>query len=113
MRKMPRISKYGSCITLQRKGCIKLHREENCNKSEISYTWIIVTALLILTSGPLFLIVEYCSHGNLKDFLRNNRPSLLELSGDMEVSLTFRDLLSFAYQITKGMSYLSSKKVIE
>lgn len=62
--------------------------------------------------GPLFLIVEYCSHGNLKDFLRNNRPSLLELSGDMEVSLTFRDLLSFAYQITKGMSYLSSKKCI-
>ena len=78
-----------------------------------SLTLELFTALLILTSGPLFLIVEYCSHGNLKDFLRNNRPSLLELSGDMEVSLTFRDLLSFAYQITKGMSYLSSKKVIE
>lgn len=62
--------------------------------------------------GPLFLIVEYCSRGNLRDFLRNNRPSLLEVTGDMEPLLTFRDLLSSAYQITRGMSYLSSKKCI-
>ena len=57
--------------------------------------------------------MEYCSRGNLRDFLRNNRPSLLEVTGDMEPLLTFRDLLSSAYQITRGMSYLSSKKVLK
>ena len=63
-------------------------------------------------AGPLFLIVEYCPHGNLRDFLRDSRPSLLDLAHEKEASqLTFRDLLSMAYQITRGMSYLSSKKV--
>lgn len=62
--------------------------------------------------GPLFLIVEYCPHGNLRDFLRNNRPSLIELTEHMKAQLTFRDLLSIAYQIARGMSYLSSKKCI-
>ena len=63
-------------------------------------------------SGPLFLIVEYCPHGNLRDFLRDSRPSLLDLEDEKAASqLTFRDLLSMAYQITRGMSYLSSKKV--
>lgn len=63
--------------------------------------------------GPLFLIVEYCPHGNLRDFLRDSRPSLLDLADEKAASqLTFRDLLSMAYQITRGMSYLSSKKCI-
>lgn len=63
--------------------------------------------------GPLFLIVEYCPHGNLRDFLRDSRPSLLDLEDEKAASqLTFRDLLSMAYQITRGMSYLSSKKCI-
>ena len=56
--------------------------------------------------------MEYCPHGNLRDFLRNNRPSLIELTEDMGAQLTFRDLLSIVYQIARGMSYLSSKKVI-
>ena len=60
-------------------------------------------------SGPLLLIVEFCPYGNLRDFLRSNRPSLID---DKKAQLlTFRDLLSIAYQITRGMSYLSSKKV--
>lgn len=63
-------------------------------------------------SGPLFLIVEYCPHGNLRDFLRNNRPSIVELTEAVTAQLTLRDLLSIAYQIARGMSYLSSKKVI-
>ncbi|KAL9983803.1 hypothetical protein ACROYT_G006033 [Oculina patagonica] len=63
--------------------------------------------------GPLFLIVEYCPHGNLRDFLRDSRPSLLEPTAEKtEPQLTLRDLLSIAYQIGRGMSYLSSKKCI-
>lgn len=62
--------------------------------------------------GPLYLIVEYCPHGNLRDLLRNSRPSLVELTEDIGAPLTFRDLLSTAYQIARGMSYLSSKKCI-
>ena len=74
-----------------------------CKLKEVAY---------FAPSGPLFLIVEYCPHGNLRDFLRDSRPSLLDLVHEKEASqLTFRDLLSMAYQITRGMSYLSSKKV--
>ena len=62
-------------------------------------------------SGPLLLVVEYCANGNLRDFLRNHRPSQIDLANDPVPQLKIKDLLSFAYQITKGMSYLSSKKV--
>ncbi|RMX38498.1 hypothetical protein pdam_00015234 [Pocillopora damicornis] len=62
--------------------------------------------------GPLYLIVEYCPHGNLRDFLRDNRPSLTDINGKTTAQLTLRDLLSIAYQIARGMSYLSSKKCI-
>ncbi|PFX31063.1 fibroblast growth factor receptor 3-like [Stylophora pistillata] len=62
--------------------------------------------------GPLYLIVEYCPHGNLRDFLRDNRPSLIKVNEKTAAQLTLRDLLSIAYQIARGMSYLSSKKCI-
>ena len=81
-------------------------------------------------AGPFYVIVEYCEHGCLLKYLRRSRleengyvnqkvryryqsPNLKEqtdpnLRGDL---LTMRDLLSFAWQIAKGMSYLSSIKV--
>lgn len=65
--------------------------------------------------GPLFVIVEYAHHGNLRDFLRKHRPS----SGYEEASeekdkriLTQKDLVSFAYQVARGMDYLASRRVI-
>lgn len=67
-------------------------------------------------SGPLFVVVEYAPHGNLRDFLRQHRPSSgFDVSiGDKKEkkTLTQKDLVSFAYQVARGMEYLASRRVI-
>ena len=52
-------------------------------------------------------------YANFQDFLRRNRSqhNYRNLHGESS-SLTARDLTSFAFQIAKGMAYLSSRKVI-
>lgn len=64
--------------------------------------------------GPLYVIVEYATHGNLRDFLRKHRPnSYIDNQQEKEKqSLTQKDLVSFAYQIARGMEYLASRKCI-
>ncbi|KAL4240559.1 hypothetical protein ACF0H5_001351 [Mactra antiquata] len=81
------------------------------------------------TDGPFYLVVEYCEHGCLLKYLRRSRleengyvnsgirfksPNVKEqtdpeLNGDL---LSMRDLLSFAWQIAKGMCYLSEIKLV-
>jgi len=68
-------------------------------------------------NGPLYVIVEFAPHGNLRDFLREHRPSLgYEPAIGQELkerkTLTQKDLVSFAYQVARGMEYLSSKRCI-
>lgn len=64
--------------------------------------------------GPLFVIVEYAPHGNLRDFLRKHRPTpFTDNEHEKErQTLTQKDLVSFAYQIARGMEYLASRKCI-
>uniref|UniRef100_A0AAQ5XTP6 Fibroblast growth factor receptor n=1 Tax=Amphiprion ocellaris TaxID=80972 RepID=A0AAQ5XTP6_AMPOC len=66
--------------------------------------------------GPLYVVVEYASQGNLREYLRSRRPAGLEYwSGSRQVSLgsvEVRELVSAAYQVARGMSYLASKKCI-
>ncbi|XP_014245974.2 uncharacterized protein LOC106664605 [Cimex lectularius] len=67
--------------------------------------------------GPLYVIVEYAPYGNLRDFLRQHRPSsgyepaIGEAIKDRN-TLTQKDLVSFAYQAARGMDYLASKRCI-
>lgn len=69
-------------------------------------------------NGPLYVVVEFAPHGNLRDFLRSRRPPNstgyekpgLEKSSDKP--LTEKDLISFAYQIARGMEYLASRQCI-
>ncbi|KAM8924658.1 proto-oncogene tyrosine-protein kinase receptor Ret [Pelodytes ibericus] len=74
--------------------------------------------------GPLHLIVEYAKYGSLRSFLRESRkvgPS--SIGGDSnrnssyldnpdERALTMGDLISFAWQISRGMQYLAEMKLV-
>lgn len=67
--------------------------------------------------GPLYVIVEYAPHGNLKDFLRSHRFGTANyedmISGEKEKKiLTQKELISFAYQIARGMEHLASRRCI-
>ncbi|XP_055933516.1 fibroblast growth factor receptor 4-like [Argiope bruennichi] len=64
-------------------------------------------------NGPFYVIVEYAANGNLRDYLRNHRPVPgYEVSNTQKDFMSEKNLLSFAYQVAKGMEYLSSKKCI-
>uniref|UniRef100_A0AAQ4S9F9 Fibroblast growth factor receptor n=1 Tax=Gasterosteus aculeatus aculeatus TaxID=481459 RepID=A0AAQ4S9F9_GASAC len=64
--------------------------------------------------GPLYVLVEYASKGSLREYLRARRPPGTDYTFDMtkvpEEQLTFKDLLSCAYQVARGMEYLASKR---
>ncbi|XP_069095321.1 fibroblast growth factor receptor 2 isoform X6 [Pleurodeles waltl] len=66
--------------------------------------------------GPLYVIVEYASKGNLREYLRTRRPPGMEYSFDInripEEQMTFKDLVSCTYQLARGMEYLASQKCI-
>ncbi|XP_024252936.1 fibroblast growth factor receptor 1b isoform X1 [Oncorhynchus tshawytscha] len=66
--------------------------------------------------GPLHVVVEYASQGNLREYLRCRRPVGLEYwSGPTRApldTLEVRELVSAAYQVARGMAYLASQKCI-
>uniref|UniRef100_A0A8D0HEW8 Proto-oncogene tyrosine-protein kinase receptor Ret n=1 Tax=Sphenodon punctatus TaxID=8508 RepID=A0A8D0HEW8_SPHPU len=74
--------------------------------------------------GPLYLIVEYAKYGSLRSFLRESRkvgPSYVGSEGNRnssyldnpdERALTMGDLISFAWQISRGMQYLAEMKLV-
>ncbi|EDV51734.1 fibroblast growth factor receptor homolog 2 [Drosophila erecta] len=73
--------------------------------------------------GPLWVIVEYAPHGNLKDFLKLNRPGAPQRRSDSDGYLDDKPLIStqqlgekeltkFAFQIARGMEYLASRRCI-
>ena len=64
------------------------------------------------------MVVEYAANGNLRDFLRSHRPPdsgyekpLPFLVDGSLRQLTPKDLVSFAFQVARGMEYLANKKV--
>lgn len=69
----------------------------------------------VLLAGPLYVLVEYASKGNLREYLRARRPPGMDYSFDTckipDEQLTFKDLVSCAYQVARGMEYLASQKV--
>ncbi|XP_039759893.1 fibroblast growth factor receptor homolog 1-like isoform X2 [Pararge aegeria] len=65
--------------------------------------------------GPLYVIVEYAPNGNLREFLRNHRPGNRyesDVEDKTKKTLTQKDLVSYSYQIARGMEYLASRRCI-
>ncbi|XP_048478000.1 fibroblast growth factor receptor homolog 1 isoform X2 [Plutella xylostella] len=66
--------------------------------------------------GPLYVIVEYAPNGNLREFLRSRRPGNRYESPTEDLkdkkTLTQKDLVSFSYQVARGMEYLASRRCI-
>ena len=76
------------------------------------------TALSRIFSGreyDICVIIEYCPHGNLLKFLRARRESYraewLPHEEQEKGSLCVESLVSYAYQISRAMEFLASRKV--
>uniref|UniRef100_A0A3P9Q503 receptor protein-tyrosine kinase n=1 Tax=Poecilia reticulata TaxID=8081 RepID=A0A3P9Q503_POERE len=64
-------------------------------------------------TGPVYLIFQYCCYGDLLNYLKKSGDRYHKSVTDMEQqALTFDDLLSFAFQVAKGMEFLSAKNCI-
>lgn len=68
-------------------------------------------------NGPLYVVTAYAPHGNLLDLLKkhgteNNKRELgSSIHATLKVSVSQKDLISFAHQIAQGMEYIESKRV--
>lgn len=100
-----------------------LIRKDLFEKDPKMVIYELFTELCSFISGPLYLIVEYAKYGSLRSFLRESRkvgPSYVGSDGNRnssyldnpdERALTMGDLISFAWQISRGMQYLAEMKV--
>uniref|UniRef100_A0A914VUW2 Protein kinase domain-containing protein n=1 Tax=Plectus sambesii TaxID=2011161 RepID=A0A914VUW2_9BILA len=88
----------------------------------IGYHSHLVSILGCITDPQLdsCLIIEYCCNGDLLKYVRNRRLETEDEEfmrtyypiADNDKALRFKDLLSFAWQISDGMDFLNSKDCI-
>ncbi|XP_070499591.1 uncharacterized protein Ret isoform X3 [Chironomus tepperi] len=81
---------------------------------ELSHPNVIKLVGACIKSEPPLLIIEYCCFGSLRSYLRLSRK--LEEAGELNIDgvepVTATDVLSFSWQICKGMSYLADIKLV-
>lgn len=73
----------------------------------------VIRLLGACTQDSPMIIIEYAKHGSLRNYLRLSRKLEchgIEFSDGVE-PITVKDVLSFAWQICKGMTYLTEIKV--
>ena len=60
--------------------------------------------------GKIWLILEFCSYGDLRQYLKNNKAAIL--SGGMNEPINSRCLVKWAYDVANGMEYLAQKQIM-
>jgi serine/threonine protein kinase len=68
-----------------------------------------------LKSGQIWLLLEHCSHGDMKNFLLRNRDIIsqgLHYHRVPHETLNIRLFLKWSHSISKGMEYLASKNIM-
>ena len=66
-------------------------------------------------TGKIWLLLEYCPHGDMKNFLLNNRDVISQDLHHNEVPheiLNIRLFLKWSHGICKGMEYLASRNIM-
>jgi len=68
---------------------------------------------------PLLAILEFAEHGNLRDYLRRRRGFCSRQSGDhLDTATTeprpvgLKEMLSFAWQVARGMEFLATRRCV-
>ncbi|XP_065568224.1 uncharacterized protein LOC136032049 isoform X2 [Artemia franciscana] len=64
------------------------------------------------TNNELMLVLEYAEHGSLRNYLRKSRTEAVRHTIELDYPVSPRDILCFAWQISKGMAYLASMKLV-
>lgn len=81
---------------------------------EVSHPNVIKLLGACIKGEPPMIIIEYCDFGSLRSYLRLSRK--LEEAGDLDIDgvepVTATDVLSFAWQVCKGMAYLAEMKLV-
>eukprot|EP00095_Tigriopus_kingsejongensis_P002783 snap_masked-scaffold623_size123039-processed-gene-0.5 protein:Tk02783 transcript:snap_masked-scaffold623_size123039-processed-gene-0.5-mRNA-1 annotation:"hypothetical protein DAPPUDRAFT_302459" len=66
-----------------------------------------------IDQGELWLLLEYCPHGDLKSYIIKHRaPFSNNIQGLVSTGFDARSFLRWAHHIAKGMEYLSAKKIM-
>ncbi|GMR51917.1 hypothetical protein PMAYCL1PPCAC_22112, partial [Pristionchus mayeri] len=88
-------------------------REEIDLMKKIGYHERLVNLLACVTqSEPILLITEFCSNGDLLEFLRKRRKYMLENTPEyynQKDIITVKQQIMFAIQVAYGLEYLSTR----
>ena len=60
--------------------------------------------------GKLWLLIEYCEYGDLRNYLKSNKEKIIE--GKTSDAINSRCLLKWLHGIGKGMEYLAENKIM-
>ena len=66
--------------------------------------------MFLLILGPLWVVVEFCEHGNLLTYLRKNRY-VPEEGSSFTSTIDFVVRARLAWDISKGASFLETERV--
>ena len=72
----------------------------------------------VTDDAKMWLLLEYCQHGELLKYLVKNKKNLLQdvfetnIPHSTEPQVNSRYLIRWAYDISKGMEYLNEKKIM-